>query len=68
MQPLHCLLSETPLASATRLLARLVLLGRERNSVRALLSSNSSLLAAKVTERFLNPHLGRMTTKPVVQK
>ncbi|MEH3085018.1 MAG: site-specific recombinase [Xylophilus ampelinus] len=48
---IDCLLSETPLASATRLLARLVLLGRERNSVRALLSSNSSLLAAKVTER-----------------
>ncbi len=48
---IDCLLSETPLASATRLLARLVILGRERTSVRALLSSNSSLLAAKVTER-----------------
>nr|WP_279343805.1 site-specific recombinase [Variovorax terrae] len=48
---LDCLLSPTPALSATRLLARLAAVGQERNSLRALVTSNSSLLAAKVTER-----------------
>ncbi len=48
---LDCLLSPTPAISATRLLAHLVQVGQERRSLRALLASNSSLLAAKVAER-----------------
>ncbi len=48
---LECLLTARPAASAARLLARLVVVGRERRSVRALLASSSSLLAAKVAER-----------------
>jgi len=48
---LECLLTPRPAASAVRLLARLVTVGRERRSVRALLASSSSLLAAKVAER-----------------
>ncbi len=48
---LECLLSPRPAASAVRLLARLVTVGRERRSVRALIASSSSLLAAKVAER-----------------
>ena len=48
---LDCMLSETPAASAMQLLARLVLLAEERRSIRALVASNSSLLAAKVAER-----------------
>ncbi len=48
---LECLLSSTPALSAARLLARLVTVGRERRSLRALIASNSSLLAAKVAER-----------------
>ncbi|XAH23161.1 site-specific recombinase [Xylophilus sp. GW821-FHT01B05] len=48
---LDCLLSADPPAAAARLLARLVLLGDERRSVRALVAANSSLLAAKVAER-----------------
>jgi len=48
---LDCLLSADPSAAAARLLSRLVLLGHERRSVRALVSANSSLLAAKVAER-----------------
>lgn len=48
---LDCLLSPHPSASAVRLLSKLVLIGQERNSIRALITSNSSLLAAKVAER-----------------
>ena len=48
---LDCLLSSDPSAAAARLLSRLVQVGQERRSVRALLASNSSLLAAKVAER-----------------
>ncbi|WP_027994501.1 site-specific recombinase [Simplicispira psychrophila] len=48
---LDCVLSPTPHLSAARLLAHLVQVGQERRSIRALLSSNTSLLAAKVAER-----------------
>ena len=48
---LDCLLSALPAASAARLMSRLVTTGREHSSIRALIASNSSLLAAKVTER-----------------
>ena len=48
---LDCLLSPTPAATAARLLSRLVMVGQERRSLRALLASNSSLVAAKVAER-----------------
>jgi site-specific recombinase len=48
---LDCLLSPTPAATAARLLSRLVIVGQERRSLRALLASNSSLLAAKMAER-----------------
>ncbi|MCS4511686.1 site-specific recombinase [Xylophilus ampelinus] len=48
---LDCALSADAPAAAARLLSRLVLLGHERRSVRALISANSSLLAAKVAER-----------------
>ncbi|MBS0505896.1 MAG: site-specific recombinase [Proteobacteria bacterium] len=48
---LECLLSPHPAVAATRLMAQLVLVGRERRSLRALVSANSSLLAAKMAER-----------------
>jgi site-specific recombinase len=48
---LDCVLSPTPSLSAARLLSHLVQVGQERHSIRALLSTNSSLLAAKVAER-----------------
>jgi len=48
---LECLLSPTPATSAARLMGRLVMVGRERRSLRALVATNSSLLAAKVAER-----------------
>ncbi len=48
---LDCLLGTNPPASTARLLAHLVQVGRERRSLRALVASNSSLLAAKVAER-----------------
>jgi len=48
---LDCVLSASPPHAAARLLARLVLVGQERRSVRALIAANSSLLAAKVAER-----------------
>ncbi len=48
---LDCVLSASPPQAAARLLARLVLVGQERRSVRALVAANSSLLAAKVVER-----------------
>lgn len=48
---LDCLLSSNPASSTARLLAQLVTVGQERRSVRALIASNSSMLAAKVAER-----------------
>lgn len=48
---LDCLMSPNPAPSVARLVSRLVLAGGERNSIRALIASNSSMLAAKVTER-----------------
>lgn len=48
---MDCLLSPSPTISAAQLIAHLVVVGRERSSVRALVASNSSLLAAKMAER-----------------
>jgi len=48
---LECLLSPRPAVSALELLSHLVIVGRVRRSVRALMATNSSLLAAKVAER-----------------
>lgn len=48
---LDALLSPHPAHSAAQLLAHLVLVGQQSQSLRALISSNSSLLAAKVTDR-----------------
>ena len=48
---MDCLLSDTPHASTVRLLSRLATVGAERGSLRALIASNSSLLAAKLAER-----------------
>jgi len=48
---LECLLSPQPALAAAKLMARLVTVGRERRSLRALVAANSSLLAAKVAER-----------------
>ncbi len=45
------LLGERPLGSAARLVGHMAQAERERNSVRALITANSSLLAAKVAER-----------------
>jgi site-specific recombinase len=48
---MDCLLSPSPLASTQRMMARLATLSAEERSVRALITANSSLLAAKVAER-----------------
>ena len=48
---MDCLISPTPESSSARLVSRLAATGHERRSLRALLAANSSLLAAKVTER-----------------
>ncbi|MDM0117058.1 site-specific recombinase [Variovorax sp. J22R133] len=48
---LDCVLSSSPSSSVARLIARLVIVGGERNSVRGLIATNSSLLAAKMAER-----------------
>ncbi len=48
---LDCLLSAPAAPSTARLLAHLVTVGQERRSVRVLIASNTSLLAAKVAER-----------------
>jgi site-specific recombinase len=40
-----------PISRTARLLAHLVLVGQDRRSLRSLVASNSSLLAAKVAER-----------------
>ena len=48
---LDCLMHEQPQRHTAHLLAHLVLVGQERRSVRALITANSSMLAAKVAER-----------------
>ena len=48
---LDCLISKNTSASTAWLLSHLVTVGLERRSIRALIASNSSLLAAKVAER-----------------
>ena len=48
---LDCLMGSKPAQSTVRLLGHLVVVGQERRSLRALVGSNMSLLAAKVTER-----------------
>ena len=48
---LDCLLSSHTAASTARLLSQLITVGQERRSLRALIASNSSMLAAKVAER-----------------
>jgi site-specific recombinase len=48
---LDCLLSDTPQRHTAQLLAHLVQVGQERRSIRALITANSSMLAAKVAER-----------------
>jgi len=48
---LDCLLSPAPALSAAQFLSRLVLIGQQNRSIRALIASNSSLLAAKVADR-----------------
>ncbi len=48
---LDCLSGAHPGLATTRLLAHLVSVGQDRRSMRSLLASNSSMLAAKVTER-----------------
>lgn len=50
-QLLDCLNSATPGQEAMRLLAGFVHVGRDRRSLRTLFATNSSLLAAKMTER-----------------
>lgn len=45
------LLSASPPLAATRLLAKLVQVGQDRTSLRALVAANSTLLAAKMAER-----------------
>ena len=54
-QLLSCLTSEHPEQEAARLLAGFVSVGRDRRSLRNLWATNSSLLAAKVTERSAEP-------------
>lgn len=48
---LDCLLSSHPASSTARLLSHLVTIGQDRRSLRALITANSSMLAAKVAER-----------------
>ena len=48
---LDCLLSPQPHRAIAQMLARLVLASGERYSIRALIASNASMLAAKVAER-----------------
>ena len=48
---LDCLSAPRPGLSTVKLLAHLVLVGRDRRSLRSLVASNSSMLASKVTER-----------------
>ena len=48
---LDCLMGEDPLANSAKLLSHLASVGQDQRSLGVLLSSNSSLLAAKVAER-----------------
>ena len=48
---LDCLLSSHTMTSTARLLSHLVAVGQERRSLRALIASNSSMLASKMAER-----------------
>lgn len=48
---MDCLTSQNPQASSARLVSHLAATGQELGSLRALVAANSSLLAAKVTER-----------------
>ena len=48
---MDCLFSSHPAASTARLLSHLVSVGQERCSLRVLIASNTSMLAAKVAER-----------------
>src|ERR1035437_10179154 len=48
---LDCLLSNHPATSTARLLSHLVSVGQEGRTLRALIASNTSMLAAKVAER-----------------
>ncbi|OYT91433.1 MAG: recombinase [Burkholderiales bacterium PBB3] len=48
---LDCLVSDTPLTHSAKLIANLARVGQEQRSLGALVSSNTSLLAAKVAER-----------------
>ncbi|MEO6626529.1 MAG: site-specific recombinase [Burkholderiaceae bacterium] len=48
---MDCLFGERPAQSTCKLVAHLVQVGQDRRSLRALVGSNSSMLAAKVTER-----------------
>ena len=61
---LDCLTSERPVAEAAPLLAHLVGVARERRSLRALFSANSSLLAAKVAERSAETGANYITRSP----
>lgn len=48
---LDCLLSPNPASAAVKLLARMALVAEDRKSIRALIAANSTLLAAKMSER-----------------
>jgi site-specific recombinase len=48
---LNCLLSPKPMASTAAFIGKMVLIGQERGSLRALVSASASMLAAKVAER-----------------
>lgn len=48
---MDCLLADEPPAATARLVGRLAGLGQDRRSLRALVAANSSMLAARVTER-----------------
>ncbi|RYX93622.1 MAG: recombinase [Comamonadaceae bacterium] len=48
---LDCLLSPKPAVAAVKLLARMVVVGEDTKSIRALIRANSTLLAAKMAER-----------------
>ncbi|MDO9403250.1 MAG: site-specific recombinase [Polaromonas sp.] len=48
---LDCLLSQKPAVAAVKLLGRMVVVGEDTKSIRALIRANSTLLAAKMAER-----------------
>ena len=65
---MDCLISPTPEASTARLVSRLAAMGHERRSLRALFAANSSLLAAKVTERSAEAGEHYITRTPAEYK